>query len=371
MRRTLVAYLLREVILYSAIGGILVSVVFLGGNLPRHLADLAATGFELSDLGALLVALLGMVATYVLPIAFLFGVLMTMGRMASDRELLAMQVSGIGPLAMLWPVLFLGALAALATAVLAQEVEYRARRELRAVATRIATRGTTLEPGAFFPLGSRILHARESPRRGELEGVMIADWSDAERPVTIFAELGHFGFDAGRGQFRFQLERGEIHVEPKQWLGEYQRISFESLDYGFPAAQLLAVEETSYRPPDFSNPERRAILTRAARGESLDPLAKKKPAEYEIELHNRYALPLAPLLFALVGVPLGVRVRSGSRSWGIFLCLALVFVYYLANALGRQLAAEVEVPAALAMWLPNGIFALLAVLLLYRATRPE
>jgi lipopolysaccharide export system permease protein len=312
-----------------------------------------------------------MVATYVLPIAFLFGVLMTMGRMASDREILAMQVSGIGPLAMLRPVVALGAIAALATAVLAQEIEHRARRELREVATRIATRGTTIEPGSFFPLGSRILHARESPRRGELEGVMIADWSDHERPVTIFAERGRFGFDAGKGQFRFRLERGEIHVEPKEWLGEYQRISFESLDYGFAAAQLLAVEETSYRPPDFSNAQLRGILERARRGESLDPYAKKNPAEYEVELQNRYALPFAPVLFALVGVPLGVRVRSGSRSWGAFICLALVFVYYLANALGRQLAVEAQVPAMPAMWLPNAVFAALSVLLLYRATRPE
>ena len=152
--------------------------------------------------------------------------------MASDRELLALQVSGIGPLAMLRPVLLLGIAVALATAVIAQEVEYRARRQFREVATRIATRGTTLEPGGFLPLGSRILHARESPRRGELEGIMIADWSDLKRPMTIFAEHGRFGFDTQRHQFRFRLERGEIHVEPKNWLGEYQRVSFESLDYG-------------------------------------------------------------------------------------------------------------------------------------------
>ncbi len=371
MRQTLSLYLLREVLLYSAIGGLIVSVLFLGGNLPRHLADLAATGFEWSEVVGLLASLAGVVSTYVLPIAFLFGVLMTMGRMAADREILALQVSGIGPLAMLRPVLLLGVAFSLATAGIAQGVEYRARRQFREVATRIATRGTTLEPGGFLPLGSRILHARESPRRGELEGIMIADWSDPERPMTIFAEHGRFGFDTQRHQFRFQLERGEIHIEPKEWLGEYQRVSFESLGYGFDALQLLAVEEASFRPPDFSNAELRAILARARRGESLASYAKKEPVDYEIELYNRYALPVAPLLFALVGVPLGVRVRSGSRSWGVFLCLALVFVYYLSTALGRQLAAEARVPAALAMWLPNAIFALLGAVLLRRATRPE
>ncbi len=371
MRRTLVAYLLREVVLYSAIGGLIVSVLFLGGNLPRHLADLAATGFELSEVLGLLASLAGVVSTYVLPIAFLFGVLMTMGRMASDREIIALQVSGIGPLSMLRPVLLLGVIAALATAALAQQVEYRAWRQFREVATQIATRGTTLEPGGFMMLGSRILHARESSGRGQLEGILIADWSDHDRPVTIFAERGRFGFDPERRQFRFRLERGEIHVEPKSWVGEYQRISFRSLDYGFDAAQLLAVEEASFRPPDFSVPELREILARARRGESMEKLAKKSPVDYEIELHNRFALPMAPVLFALVGVPLGVRVRRGSRSWGAFLCLALVFVYYLATALGRQLAAESLLPAALSMWLPNAIFAALAVGLLRRAGRPE
>lgn len=373
MSRTLVSYILREVILYSALGGLAVTGVFFGGNVPRHLGDLIAVGFSLGDVLALVRALVGIVATYIAPIAFLFGVLLTLARMAADREVLAMRVCGIGTASILLPVAALGLLISLATGYLANEVEHRARQRMRAVAQSLATRGATLQPGQFLRLGERVIYARDRQLDDLLEGVMIADRSDARRPLLIFAEYGRFGFDEARREFRFRLESGEVHVEPGDGpagaLTGYQRVSFLALDYAFDAEPLFQVAFGAFRPYDMSNDTLREVLARAAAGRSLAQYAKKEPVHYRLELYQRRALPAAPFLFALVGVPLALRVRRGARSWGAVLCALLALGYYLVLSVGRELAAGGVVPAALAMWAPNAVFALLAAALWRRRDR--
>jgi lipopolysaccharide export LptBFGC system permease protein LptF len=97
----------------------------------------------------------------------------------------------------------------------------------------------------------------------------------------------------------------------------------------------------------------------------------KQEERYEIQLHRRLALPVAPLLFALVGIPLGLRRSKGARSWGVLICVGLVFVYYSLLSFGSLLAKDGTLSALVAMWLPNTAFAIIAIPLLYRARRAE
>jgi lipopolysaccharide export system permease protein len=106
-------------------------------------------------------------------------------------------------------------------------------------------------------------------------------------------------------------------------------------------------------------------------GRPPDDVRVKSKESYEIQLHRRLALPLSPLLFALVGVPLGLRRARGARSWGVLISVALVFVYYLLLSFGSFLADQGALPVSLAIWLPNFVFAVIAVPLLYRARRAE
>jgi lipopolysaccharide export LptBFGC system permease protein LptF len=365
--RTLTCVLLREVLAYSVVGGGAITLLFLAGNVPRHLPSLLVIGFDGAELLGLFGTLAGVVGTYVAPIAFLFGVLITLGRMTADREVLGMQVCGLGLPALLVPVLGMALAIALLTAALAHHVEWRARREMRALTKSLTTRGTTPEPGQFLRLGERVIYARDRGVEGHLRGVMISDQTDPARPLLILAEQGSFGYDEASGEFRFELERGEVHVEPPRGGGdEYQRVSFARLHYAFDASAFFAVPDFTLRPYDMPGAELRAILAAAAAGASLEGRAQSQPVHYELELQRRWALPLASLPFALVGVPLGIRVRRGARSWGALLCTALALLYYLISSFGRQLALDGALAPAAAMWAPNAIFTLLAAGLLLR-----
>ena len=87
------------------------------------------------------------------------------------------------------------------------------------------------------------------------------------------------------------------------------------------------------------------------------------------EFHKRFSLPVANLLFALVGVPLGIVNRRSGKAGGFALSIGIIFFYYIVTILGKGLSEDQVIHPALAMWLANGVMAVLAGVLLRRAVR--
>ena len=89
----------------------------------------------------------------------------------------------------------------------------------------------------------------------------------------------------------------------------------------------------------------------------------------ETELYQRITVPLASLVFALVGVPLGLQPTRNSSSAGFAMSVLIIFLYYalmtLANAIGRSGA----VAPALAVWLPNVVGLIAGFYFIRKASR--
>jgi lipopolysaccharide export system permease protein len=372
LSRTLARHLLGEILQYTALGFVAFATLVLTQNLLRRLDDLVAVGFLFEDVARVLGTLLPMLAAYIVPVAFLFGVLLTLGRMSADSEVTVMRACGLGIDALLTPILALGILVAAGTAFLLHDTEPRARMALRDVLRSVAARGAILEPGKFRVIGDRVVFVRERERDNRLRGILVSDRSDPRRPFFVLAEEGSFVVDEHETVIRLHLEHGDLHVEPDRSGDErYQRISFDRFDYAFDASAMLEAGSRELRPSDMTDAQLRSVLARAAAGDPLADLRERAPVEYALQLHRRSALPFAPILFALVAVPLGLRRARGARSTGAMLCVAIAFSYYAILSLAQLLARNQIVPPALALWLPNLAFALLAIPLLRRAQRGE
>jgi len=369
--RTLSLHLVAEVLQYTVLGFVAFATILVTQNLLRRLEDLVAVGFQARDVVAVLGALLPMLAAYALPVAFLFGVLLAVGRLSGDSEVTAMRSCGMGIGALVAPVLVLSLLVGLGTAWLMIRTEPRARVELRNVLRSAAARGAILEPGKFRVIGDRVVYVRDRDVENRLRGILISDRSDPTRPFLVFAERGEFVVSQGESQIQLHLEDGDVHVEPDEpGQDRYQRISFRTFDYAFDAAGVFA-SSRDLRPADMTMTQLREVMARARAGDPLADLREKEPLEYALQFHRRLALPFAPVLFALVGVPLGMRRVRGARSWGALLCVAIVFLYYALLSLAQFLAASAQVPAWVALWLPNLAFLAIAIPLLRRVQRGE
>ncbi len=83
----------------------------------------------------------------------------------------------------------------------------------------------------------------------------------------------------------------------------------------------------------------------------FDTLSRRK-ATLEVELHKKFALAFACVVFVLVGAPLGMRVRRGGVAIG-FLSIVFFAFYYLCLQFGESFADRLLLPPWLAMWLAN------------------
>jgi lipopolysaccharide export system permease protein len=89
----------------------------------------------------------------------------------------------------------------------------------------------------------------------------------------------------------------------------------------------------------------------------------------EVELHKRYAIPFACIVFGLIGVPLGIQPRRSARSYGFILGIFILMTYYISLTASEILAIKKTIPAFLAGWAPNFLFCGLGVYLLVKTAK--
>jgi len=377
--RKLSLYIARQILQYCLLALLTLSVVLVSQNALRLLDELVVVGVTPRDLWAVLLCMVAMLAAYTLPLAFLFGVFFAVSRLRAEGEITAMQASGLGPSALLVPALAMGTLFSVATGSVMIGVEHRAHRQLRTIVETLAARGGLLEAGRFREIDGRVFYVRERDRENHLRGVMVSDSSNPDRPFVIFAEKGLVEFDEDLALFRIGLENGAIHISPpargapggnaSASSGRARQISFDHLDYALDVRKLMRSLELAKRPRQMSFEELDAVVARARAGGQLVSLDQKNPVEYELEIQRRFALPIAPLLFAALAVPLGLGRLGGTPTRGVLIGLVLAMGYYGLFSEFRLLARGGWIAPAIALWVPNLVFALLAILLSLRARR--
>lgn len=94
-----------------------------------------------------------------------------------------------------------------------------------------------------------------------------------------------------------------------------------------------------------------------------------KAANYEVELHQRLAIPMASFVFALIGTPLGLQPNRSSSSIGLGISIIIIFIYYTIMTVTTALGQGAAIPAALAAWIPNIAGIIVGFLLIRKASR--
>jgi len=105
------------------------------------------------------------------------------------------------------------------------------------------------------------------------------------------------------------------------------------------------------------------------RYEARSRAVRMEISQYLVEIHKKYSIPVACLVFVLVGAPLGIMARRGGLGTGVIYSLAFFVLYWVAMIRGEALADRLEVSPVTAMWSPNVIVGLGGLWLLWRVAR--
>lgn len=361
-------YVLREVASPFLIGLILFTFVLL---IP-HLADisdlLVGKSATWTVIGKLVFNILPSFLALTIPMAFLLAVLLGLGRLASESELIAMQAVGVSPLFLLRALMLLGLLASGATYYVHAFWVPDANQTYRETAFALAiSRAQSVKPRVFIEdlLPQRSLYLTDVEMgTGAWIDALIIDRQSPGRPRVWLARRGELSINRAEKRVELELESGSAYsfdaVERKTY--DFQR--FEKgkfpIDFGQIFPDLPLSRGDREMTPDM-------LLTQIARFQKEGNLAEA--ARYLVEYHKKYALSVVPLVFAVLGLALMLGGRRDSKQSAFGLAIAVIFVYYVLARLGEQAGDTRAMSPGIAVWAANLILGALATYLLFRARR--
>jgi lipopolysaccharide export system permease protein len=354
-------YVAREVLGPFGLGVLLLTFALVTARLLKLTEMVVNHGVTLTAVISLIGFIMPAFLELTFPMAVLLGVLMGFGRMSGDRELIAARACGISLYRLAVPVIGVAFAVYALSSWLAFSVRPWANRHLeeRIFELTRTTSSAGLKEKVFnreFP-GIVMYVDTLSPVDGTLRGVMISDARNPDQPNTIIARRGIMIPDETNKSITLRLFDGSLFgVEAGRNTSHITR--FHTYDLNVHPEEGLDLGRRD--PDEMSYAELRQTIAGARSSGQPD-------YEAETELASKYTVPFTTLLFALMGVPLGLKPARGGQSERFGVAIALFFLYYSLMRAGEALAERARVNAFLAMSLPDLLFAALAIWLFLRS----
>jgi lipopolysaccharide export system permease protein len=96
---------------------------------------------------------------------------------------------------------------------------------------------------------------------------------------------------------------------------------------------------------------------------------QKTNNKFRVEIHKKFTLAIACILFTLVGAPLGMLVRNGGMTIASGLSIAFFLIYYILLIWGEQLADRNLINPGLGSWLPNIVLFISGMIILKQSNK--
>ncbi len=315
---------------------------------------------------------------FALPLGVLVGVLIGLSRMSADSEITAMRAAGISSATVVRPVLLfsftalvLTALASLWLTPLSLHLESKAAKNFAAAQLTGAIESRIFDeqfPNIVLYVGNVSVAGKQIIWRQ----VFIAD-------VTPPEELQHQGKNRGAGPRVIVAEEAIPHPDPVNNRIVLDMRNFRSTEHDKEGKVITTAAPTQVEALQAQKQEELQI-NKTVQEMDTGPLYKRVYHRHDlsredyvdaaIELHQRFALPLACILLSLVGIPLGISSRKGGKSAAFVMTVVLAFLYYLSYITLIGLAKKGSLPVPVAVWTPDAVFLIAGIFLTSRLEKP-
>ncbi|MFQ5457285.1 MAG: LptF/LptG family permease [Myxococcota bacterium] len=371
IRKTLNLYLAKEILVFFVLGLVVVTFVLVVQNILRIMETTLGAGVGFWEFLKLCYYILPPFVSFSIPMALLVAILIGLGRLSADGEILALKSSGVSLYQILWPAAAIALAAYVTTTVITIKVEPWSRQAMRRLIYDLSARFTLgIKERVFADYSGLVMYVNEKPPgSSELRGILVFDEKEAERPVTVFAERGEIINDPESLKISLRLSNGSIHLLSDDFQ-TYQEATFESSRFTVDLSQYL--EPLGAKPTRVSdmNVEELADLIRRFRmREVLTERGLADLRRLQVRYHQKFSLPFACIVFGMLAVPLGIQPPKSSRFRGFVLALLVVLSYFALMTAAEVFGKKGVLPPALAVWSPNIIMGGLSIVLLVRGAR--
>jgi LPS export ABC transporter permease LptF/LPS export ABC transporter permease LptG len=358
--RLLDKYIGREVASHCLLGLAVFTFVFFVPQLVRLMDLLVRHSGGIRTVALLFICSLAPVLAFTIPMAVLVGVLIGLGRLSADSEIVAIHASGISLRRLLVPIGFVALGCALLTLVLTFWFIPMSWRTLGRLEQQILASQApfAVQPRVFderFP--HFVLYVQDVEAAAtRWRGVFLASsaQSSAATSSLTLAQSAQVVAGAETNQIELHLGSGSTHDYDPKDPNRYSVTTFGQSDIPIDlSASAIGVKSTV-----ISDAEQSVSGLIADSGPNW--------RDARVEFHRRIAFPAACLVFALLGVPVGVRPRRGGRAAGLVLTLVLIGGYYFLFVTGAHMAQQGSIAPWAGIWGANIVAAVVGLFFLRR-----
>jgi len=356
------SYILKELFVPFLLSLIVLTCVFLLGNLIKLTNLVINKGVALSTIGKVFILYVPVLIGYTIPLACLIAVIIAFSRMSVDSEILALRASGIHLWKLLWPLAILGIIMSLFSFILNDRMipyaHYQQQKNLKNLGVKNPT--ALLEAGMFinaFEGQILFIHRIED---NKLFNVTIYQPKKDGATRTIIAKRGEFTPVPGKNQIKLKLIDGTSDEPNLNDPDNFYKLNFN----------------TFFLTLDLSSKEKK--IDKKPKGMTLKEL-NEKIEEYNMllvdnsrlvtEYWRKITWSFSPFFFILIGFPMAVITHKREKSANVVLAIICAAGYYLFSMGCEALAVKNIVAPAIIMWGPNAIATIAALVMNVKSVR--
>ncbi|MCH7471726.1 LptF/LptG family permease [bacterium] len=301
-----------------------------------------------------------------IPMGVLLGTLISVGRLNSDLEITALRTSGISLYRILAPYLVIGIFLSGLTFIGTERVIPYTNSRLDQMKNDIISgkSGGLKQQRKSWPIFDQ----------GQLLWVLFAD--EVEGSKLRGVQLMYF--DPVNKYNNFYVEAEWAEWEGNSW--KFYNMRQVKLHRAQEGDEHLVFEAEKAEIPDFEiTPESLAVRSKDPEDLTIIQLRKlinelindydyertdKEILDFATMLHFKYSIPLTPLFFILIALPMAILPLRSSKTLGMGLALLVVFSYYTMYVICQNLGAAGVIPPAVTAWIPNAVLVFVGIIMM-------
>jgi len=377
-------YLIKELIPPFFLGLLITTFVFLMNEILLLSEIFITKGVPFETTLNILIYLIPSIIAFTLPMSVLMGVLGGLSRLSSDSEIMAFKTLGISYKRLLRPIFIFSLVGWLLTSFLTLYLAPRANYKWVQTLSQSVLAKVQLEinPREFNEsIPNIIIFIQDISPDKNWQNIFLYLSRNRKEPKVILARKGRLNFYPKKKRAIMELSEGTVHSYPEDDPEKYSITTFKKLDEEINVESLFPSLYKKKRVREKDIKELIQDLSLLRRDLKVKPdneenkliiqQTKRNYISHWVEIHKKFALSFACLVFAFLGLPLGAYTRKGGRTSGFTISLAIILIYYVLITAGEKMAMEGQISAWVGMWGPNIILAGVGLYLFTKALQEK
>lgn len=353
-------YIVEEFFNLLLLSMVVLTFVMILGNLIKITQLVINKGVDIVSVGRLLLYMIPDLFVYTLPISVLSALMLSLGRLSHDNEIIAIRTGGINLIKIIFPLLTIGLILSLLLVIFNTRtipyVHFARRKAMVEVGIKNPT--AALEPGVFITAFDKYVLFIYDIKENKISNIRIYEPQENGPTRTIVAKKGEFVSDPIKKIIKLKLIDGVADEPDPENPKNFYKLHFKT---NFLTLNLSEKGNTDIekKPKDMTLEELR-LEAKKFESQGIDP------APILTEAAKRISFAFSCVVFVLLGSPLAIITRRRERSINFAIAFLIAGAYYLLLLGSEALSLGGYLNPQLAMWLPNIIMGALGIILTFR-----